>query len=122
MTRLDYCNSLLCGMPDYVLNKLQGVQNTLARVVTRSNAPTPAAPVFSKTPLVADPPKNLLQTGNADLQSPSCFHFHPTTPVKSTFRSKKYWHSLRSVDRPLLSVPRTRTSTTLWRFSCSGSL
>ena len=48
MSRLDYCNSLFYGMPEYVLNKLQSVQNTLARVVTRSDARTSAAPLLVK--------------------------------------------------------------------------
>ena len=32
--RLDYCNALLAGMSEANLNKLQRVQNALARVVT----------------------------------------------------------------------------------------
>ena len=35
-SRLDYCNSLLLGAPDSLLRQLQLVQNTAARVVTRS--------------------------------------------------------------------------------------
>ena len=31
-SRLDYCNGLLYGLPDCLLNKLQRVQNTCARV------------------------------------------------------------------------------------------
>ena len=50
----------------------------------------------SETPLVADPPKNLIQTGNADFQSPN--YFHTTIPVESTFRSQKRW-LLASVNR-----------------------
>ena len=48
MSRLDYSNSLFYGMPVYVHNKLQSVQNTLARVVTRSDAWTSAAPLLVK--------------------------------------------------------------------------
>ena len=32
--RLDYCNSLLCGLPDTLLRKLQSVQNATARLIT----------------------------------------------------------------------------------------
>jgi hypothetical protein len=35
-SKLDYCNLLLYGSPKYVLNKLQNVQNTAARVITRT--------------------------------------------------------------------------------------
>ena len=35
-SRLDYCNSLLYGLPDNQLNRLQRIQNITARIVTRS--------------------------------------------------------------------------------------
>ena len=35
LSRRDYCNSLLFGCPQYLLNKLQKVQNNAARLVLR---------------------------------------------------------------------------------------
>ena len=35
LSRLNYCNSLLFGCPQYLLNKLQKVQNNAARLVLR---------------------------------------------------------------------------------------
>ena len=34
--RLDYCNSILYGTSKYNISRLQHVQNTLARVITRT--------------------------------------------------------------------------------------
>jgi len=45
MSRLDYCNSLLQGLPATDIQKLQRVQNTLARVVMRRPRMTHSAPL-----------------------------------------------------------------------------
>ena len=34
MSRLDYCNSLLYGCPQYLMNRLQKVQNNVARLLS----------------------------------------------------------------------------------------
>ena len=34
-SRIDYCNSILYGMPDSILSDLQRIQNTAARILTK---------------------------------------------------------------------------------------
>ena len=34
ISKLDYCNSLLCGMPSHEIARFQRIQNTAARIVT----------------------------------------------------------------------------------------
>ena len=36
MLKLDYCNALIYGLPDTMISKLQRVQNTAARIMTRT--------------------------------------------------------------------------------------
>ena len=49
-SRLDYCNSLLYGVPDSKIKQLQRIQNTAARVVTR----TPCTPQHHITEALRD--------------------------------------------------------------------
>ena len=46
-SRIDYCNSLLYGVPEYKTDRLQRVLNIAARIVTRSN-PDHITPVLKK--------------------------------------------------------------------------
>ena len=45
-SRLDYCNSLLCGVHDCLIAKLQHAQNAAARVVTKAKLRTKITPVL----------------------------------------------------------------------------
>ena len=46
--RIDYCNSLYLGLPDYRIQKVQGVQNAAARLVYNAGKYCHITPLLSK--------------------------------------------------------------------------
>ena len=48
VSRLDYANSLLAGVPDCALRKLQVAQNSAARLVSKTNRRTHITPVLKQ--------------------------------------------------------------------------
>jgi hypothetical protein len=47
-SHLDYANSILLGAPQYVTNKLQCIQNTLARIVLQSDSLVHSQPLLQQ--------------------------------------------------------------------------
>ena len=47
-SKLDNCNSLLYGLPDTDLSKIQRIQNTAARLITRSRRQQHITPILRK--------------------------------------------------------------------------
>jgi len=45
-SRLDYCNAVVYGAPTMTINKLQRIQNNLARAVCRCSGRTDARPLL----------------------------------------------------------------------------
>ena len=46
--KLDSCNSFLYGLPQHLISRLQSMQNTAARVVTRTRKFDPITPVLTQ--------------------------------------------------------------------------
>ena len=104
LTRLDYCNSLLAGLPDNKLNKLQRIQNHAARIVLRKPRHVSATSLLRTLHWL--PIKARIQYKLACL----CFQClsHNTMPPYLSDLLHPYQppRTLRSLDTSLLSVPR----------------
>ena len=103
LTRLDYCNSLLAGLHDNKLNKLQRTQNHAARIVPRKPRHVSATSLLRALHWL--PVKARIQYKIACL----CFQClsHNTMPPYLSDLLHPYQppRTLRSLDTSLLSVP-----------------
>ena len=119
-SRLDYCNSLLYGISDIDLSRLQCVQNQLARLVKKSPSFTRSIPLLRS--LHCLPVRfrilfeiNLLTYKTPCENQPVYLHSMPAASLPS--------RSLRSNNDNSLSVPRVKTNTGARAFhSCAPSL
>ena len=104
LTRLDYCNSLLAGLPDNKLNKLQRIQNHAARIVLRKPMHVSATSMLKALHWL--PVKARIQYKIACL----CFQCqcHNTMPSYLSDILHPYLppRTLCSLDTSLLTIPR----------------
>jgi flagellar biosynthesis chaperone FliJ len=107
-SKLDYCNALLYGLPNTMLQKLQRIQNTSARIITRTSRYSHITPVLQELhwlPVKARIDfKVLTHTFKA---------LHEQAPAYVSGMLKVYQptRSLRSQNSLTLVVPHTRTVT-----------
>ena len=104
LSRLDYCNSLLIGLPDSKLNRLQRIQNRAAHIVLRRPRRESSVPLLRALHWL--PVKARIEYKVAC----QCFHCHTssTAPpyLSSLLRPYNPTRSLRSQNSALLTVPR----------------
>ena len=105
-SKLDYCNGLIYTITSREINRLQGVQNCLARVVTRS-------PRFSRTtPLLKSlhwlPVCFRIKCKICLITYKALFNNQPIY-LKEMLEHPNRFPDLRSSDQNLLSAPRIMT-------------
>ena len=111
-SRLDYCNSLLYGISDCLLNKLQRVQNAAARLIANKRKYDHITPVLRDTlhwlpiPQRIDYKLSMLVFKGLNGMGPQ-YLSELLVPVSSVTGRQQ----LRSAQKCDLVVPRTRCST-----------
>ena len=106
-SKLDYCNSLYNGISQANLNKIQRIQNTLARVVTNTSKFEHITPILKKLHWLPikqriDYKLCLLTYKTLQIQQPTYLYNSLSFPSHSL--------STRSSDSSVLSIPYVQTS------------
>ena len=119
-SRLDYCNSLLSGIAETDLTKLQRVLNRLARVVTKSPPFTRSVPLLRSLhwlPVKYRVPFKICLLTYKALHEKQPVYLHSLIAISLPS------HSLGSNRGITLSIPRIKTNTGARAFSpCAPSL
>ena len=107
-SRLDYCNVLLHNLPDFLLNRLQLVQNTCARLVTGTSRRDHITPVLIELHWL---PVEYRSTYKVLLYTYKAQHGQAPRYISNLIEKYHPTRSLRSATKSLLKEPSCRTTT-----------
>ena len=68
MSHLDYCNAILCDLPNTDISRLQAIQNMCAKLVKGATKYTSNEEVLYQLPLVTNSTKNKIQNSDTGAQ------------------------------------------------------
>jgi len=108
--RLDYRNSLLCGLPDLLLRKLQSVPNATARLITGSRRRDHITPVLRELHWLPIRERVKFENGMSTVRQSLFGQVPPYLADDCCLVSDSTQRSLRSVDVPTCVVSRTLSS------------
>ena len=110
-SRLDYCNSILFGLPNTELQKLQRVQNTAARLICNTNKFDHITPTLVKLHWL--PVKYRIHFKILLITFKAIHGLAPKYLSELLTRKKISNYNLRSTSEIVLQHPRTKTLRTL---------
>ena len=107
-SNIDYCNSLLYGTTDCVINKLQRLQNAAARVICGGRKYDHVTPLLKDLHWL---PVSYRITFKIALLAYKCMNGLAPSYLRDLLATKTYTRSLRSSSKNTLKVPFCRTNT-----------
>ena len=116
-SKLDYCNSLYSGISQTNLNKLQRIQNSLARVIANTSKYQHITPTLKKLHWL--PIKQRIDYKTCLLTYKTLTNQQPTY-LYNSLSFPSHFVSIRSSDSLVLSIPYVRSSLGKRAFSVIG--